>query len=143
MALLEYRPRSWNLRGGFKNRPQRKAARSGEPVVTSALGEPPEQLSDDAKSIWREAAAHGTVWLTGADRLQVEIVAQLMAEFRAGDMPSSKVSILVGALNKLGFGPTERSKIKAPQAKEPQRSPFEGFNQQTCVARSARHRLRL
>lgn len=114
-----------------------------EPEPETKVGEPPEHLKEDAQVVWAEMTREGRLWLTGADRLQVEIVAQLMAEFRAGDMPSSKVSILVGALNKLGFGPTERSKIKAPQAKEPQRSPFEGFNQQTCVARSARHRLRL
>jgi hypothetical protein len=38
------------------------------------------------------------------------------------------MAVLVTVLNKLGFGPAERSKIKAPQAKETEPNPFEMFS---------------
>jgi hypothetical protein len=71
-------------------------------------------------------AAHGR-WLTRADALLVEIAASLMAEFRSGTATTRQTTLLVTTLNKLGFGPAERSKIKAPQAKETEHDPFEMF----------------
>lgn len=70
------------LRGAFQRNPSQLKEREGEPVVTGALGPPPNTLSDGAKAVWREMAAHGT-WLTSADALLVEIAASLMAEFRS------------------------------------------------------------
>jgi hypothetical protein len=96
--------------------------------VTTALGEQPEHLSDISLVIWCEAAAQGAAWLTGADRFLFEIAAALMVSFRAGTASTSQTRILVTVLNKLGFGPSERSKINAPQAKEPAASPFQAFN---------------
>jgi hypothetical protein len=71
----------------------------------------------------------GGQWLTNADRMQLEVACRLMAEFRAAPVVTpSQSTALIGVLNKLGFGPTERSKIKAPGAKEPEANPFEQFN---------------
>jgi hypothetical protein len=115
------------LRGAFQRNPARLKGREGEPVVTGALGPPPASLPDGAKAVWLEMAAHGT-WLTAPDRMMVEIAADLMAEFRSGTATARQTTLLVTTLNKLGFGPAERSKIKAPQAKETEPSPFEAFN---------------
>ncbi|KLK91649.1 hypothetical protein AA309_18815 [Microvirga vignae] len=71
-------------------------------------------------------AAHGT-WLTSADALLVEIAANLMAEFRSDAANTRRVAVLVTVPNKLGFGLAERSKIRAPQAKEPEPNPFAAF----------------
>jgi hypothetical protein len=74
-------------------------------------------------------AAAGGLWLTGADRMLLEVACRLMEEFRASaEISASKSSVLIGVLNKLGFGPAERSKIKAPGPKEPEANPFEQFN---------------
>ena len=55
-----------------------------EPEPETKVGEPPEHLKEDAQVVWAEMTREGRLRLTGADRLQVEIVAQLMAEFRRG-----------------------------------------------------------
>jgi phage terminase small subunit len=117
------------LRGGFKNRRQRAAERAGEPIPSGAIGNPPAHLSEAARGIWEEMAREGGQWLTGADRMLLEVACRLMAEFRASaEVTASQSSVLISVLNKLGFGPAERSKIKAPQAKEPEANPFEQFN---------------
>lgn len=115
------------LRGAFKKDPQRLKERQGEPVVTGSLGPAPDHLADDAKAAWAEMAEHGS-WLTSADAFLVEIAAALMVEFRANAATTRRTAILVTVLNKLGFGPSERSKIRGPQAKEPEANPFAAFN---------------
>jgi hypothetical protein len=115
-----------SLRGAFQRNPSRLKEREGEPVVTGALGPPPDFLSDRAKAVWLEMAGHGT-WLTAADRMMVEIAADLMAQFRSDAANTRRVAVLVTVLNKLGFGPAERSKIRAPQAKAIEINPFEAF----------------
>ena len=115
------------LRGAFQRNPARLKEREGEPAVTGVLGPAPDHLSSGAKAIWLEIATYGT-WLTCADALMVEIAASLMAEFRSGAATTRQTTLLVTTLNKLGFGPAERSKIKAPQARETEPNPFEMFS---------------
>jgi hypothetical protein len=50
-------------------------------------------------------------WLTTADQFMVEIAAGLMAKHRSGKIDNPARSLLVSTLSKLGFGPTERSKL--------------------------------
>jgi hypothetical protein len=59
-ALLE-------LRGAFKHDPKRKKARQNEPLVTTALPDPPENLQPDVSEAWRHMKARG-YWLTSADK---------------------------------------------------------------------------
>lgn len=60
--------------------------------------------------MWRLMKDRG-YWLTTADRFLVEIAATLMARYRADTLKSGDVSLLVGALGKIGFSPGERSKL--------------------------------
>jgi hypothetical protein len=62
------------LRGAFKRNPDRLRARKNEPLVTTALPEPPPRLAKPVKSMWLEMQLFG-YWLTSADRFLVEIAA--------------------------------------------------------------------
>jgi hypothetical protein len=114
------------LKGAFKKDPQRASARKGEPKPDAAVGDPPEKLSEDERGLWVELAGYG-FWLTGADRLMLEIAVKLMVSFRAGTLDGGGISKLIAALAKLGFSPTDRSKVQAPGAKEPEADPFADF----------------
>lgn len=118
-ALLE-------LRGAFKNHPSRGRDRSQEPKPTTKLGKPPIAFNAGQKKAWLDFETQG-FWLTGADRFMVEVAVKLMAQHRANNIEPKEISILVGTLNKLGFGPAERSKIKAPGAKEDKPEGFAEF----------------
>ena len=71
------------LRGAFKNHPERARERAGEPRPTDPLGDPPKRLKPADKAAWREMQEHG-FWLTSADQFMVEIAASLMAKHRGG-----------------------------------------------------------
>lgn len=108
--------------------PERRKDRENEPIPNGPLGDAPPSLTPAAEAVWEEMALHG-FWLTDADRLLCEIAASLMADFRIGELSVKAVPALVNTLNKLGFGPAERSKIKGPKAKEEPKEPgFEQFN---------------
>jgi hypothetical protein len=85
-ALLE-------LRGAFKNHPSRLKERKYEPIVTTALPDPPQNLPRPVKAAWQEMQSRGW-WLTSADQFLVEIAATL--------------------LGKIGFSPKERGALNLP-----------------------------
>ncbi|WP_425963893.1 hypothetical protein [Rhizobium nepotum] len=114
------------LKGAFKKDPKRKTERAGEPVPDGAIGEAPEHLVEDEAALWGELAGYG-FWLTNADRLMLEIAVKLMVLFRAGGLDGGGISKLIAALAKLGFSPSDRSKVQAPGAKEPETDPFSDF----------------
>jgi hypothetical protein len=114
------------LRGAFKNHPSRGKDRADEPKPTTKLGKPPVTFNAGQRKAWLDFETHG-FWLTGADRFMVEVAVKLMAQHRANNIEPKEISILVGTLNKLGFGPAERSKIKAPGAKEDKPEGFAAF----------------
>jgi hypothetical protein len=87
------------LRGAFKRNPNRR--RKFEPLVTTALPEPPQSLPTTVKSAWLEMKTRG-FWLTSADRFLVEIAATL-TRYRFEEMKSGDVSQLIQLLGKLGF----------------------------------------
>lgn len=110
------------LRGAFKRHPER--AREGEPRPTTLLGDPPASLNTEERLAWKEMQREG-FWLTTADAFMVEISACLMAQQRNGSIDNPARSLLVSTLSKLGFGPSERSKMKVPEEKED--DPFAEF----------------
>lgn len=112
------------LNGAFAKDPQRK--RNDEPVPTSTLGDAPNYLGEDGAAIWDEMRAEG-FWLTGADAFLMEVAVKYLTLFRSGINDPKMVSPLINVLNKLGFGPAERSKIKAPGAKQEAEDPFAEF----------------
>ncbi|NGN44975.1 hypothetical protein G6N74_28365 [Mesorhizobium sp. CGMCC 1.15528] len=114
------------LKGAFKKDPARGKARANEPKVDAPVGAPPNCMPQEASTLWNELATHGT-WLTGADRLLLEIACRLFADFRSGILDGGGISKLITALSKLGFSPTDRSKVGAPGGKEPEDDPFAEF----------------
>jgi hypothetical protein len=71
-----------------------------------------------------EMASEG-FWLTSADSFMLEVAAALMAQQRSGEIDNPARSLLISTLSKLGFGPTERSKLKVPET--PEDNPFDVF----------------
>ncbi len=102
-----------HLRGAFKNHPSRLRDRKNEPIVTTALPEPPTRLSNPVKATWLEIQSYGH-WLTSADRFLVEIAAALIVRYRLDDLKSGDVSLLIGLLGKIGFSPKERGALNLP-----------------------------
>lgn len=113
------------LAGAFEKDPKRGKARENEPKPLGKIGTAPETLDENASAVWDEMAAEG-FWLTSADRFQLEIAAKWMAYFRSGGSDTKAIGQLITVLNKLGFGPAERSKISAPAAKDKSEKP-KGF----------------
>jgi len=101
------------LRGAFKRNPDRLRARKNEPLVTTALPQPPLNLPKPVNSAWLEMQLRGW-WLTSADRFLVEIAATLMAAYRGDQLKSGDVSQLIGLLGKIGFSPKERGTLNLP-----------------------------
>ncbi|RVK61869.1 hypothetical protein CN110_13640 [Sinorhizobium meliloti] len=114
------------MKGAFKKDPQRKTARKNEPRPNGPVGAAPELFDADERKLWDELAGYG-FWLTDADRLMLEIAVKLMSMFRRGALDGGGISKLITALSKLGFSPTDRSKVQAPGAKEPEADPFADF----------------
>lgn len=112
------------LAGAFKHDPARK--RPDEPMPQGKPGDAPEYLGEGGALIWREMVSVG-FWLTDADVFLLEVAVKYMTLFRGGVCEPKLVSQLINVLNKLGFGPAERSKIKAPGAKEKADDPFADF----------------
>lgn len=105
------------LAGAFEKDPKRGKARANEPVPTGKPGEAPDGLDEASTKAWDEMVALG-FWLTSADKFLLHIAARYMGYFAGGGNDTKTISLLVGVLNKLGFGPAERSKISAPAAKK-------------------------
>lgn len=114
------------LKGAYKKDPQRKAERKDEPKPTTPVGAAPDFFDADEKLIWNDLAGFG-FWLTDADRLMLEIAVKLMSLFRKNALDGGGISKLITALSKLGFSPTDRSKVQAPGAKEPEADPYADF----------------
>jgi phage terminase small subunit len=113
------------LNGAFKHDPDRK--RTDEPRPTGKPGKAPEYLGEDGAALWDEMVAEG-FWLTSADAFLLEVAVHYLDNFRKGTTDPKLVSPLINVLNKLGFGPAERSKIKAPGAKPDEtEDPFDKF----------------
>jgi hypothetical protein len=101
------------LRGAFKHDPQRKRARQNEPLVTTPLPDPPEDMRPDIADEWRRMKARG-YWLKNPDKFLVEIAATLIVRLRRNELKHGYVSVLIGLLGKLGFSPKERGTLNLP-----------------------------
>ena len=110
------------LKGAFKANPSRGRERENEPVVKAGIGSAPEHLGEKEKLAWDEIvslAPHGV--LGDCDRLVVECIAELLAMKRTvgmSEFPPPLLSRLEAMLGKIGFTPSDRSKVKVPRAGE-------------------------
>ncbi|QYO75331.1 hypothetical protein [Devosia salina] len=112
------------LSGQLDRRPARYADRRNEPAITDPIGSAPDNLSPAETAVWGELSGYG-VWLTAGDRLILEIAVRLFHQFRTGD--GRNASKLITALSKLGFSPTDRSKVGAPGSRDEPVDPFAEF----------------
>lgn len=110
------------LRGAFDKNPQR---RREEPQVESDLGQPPEHFDEARQAAWLEIvdmAPEGV--LTKADRIAVEMLADLMVRYRASMKPggdkftSADRRDMLAVLARFGMTAADRSRVAAPKEKE-------------------------
>lgn len=111
------------LRGAFKNHPERKAERVNEPQVTTPLGGAPDVFNEAQRARWSEIA-EWCPWLTIADRPVVEMAVRLWQAMRDGGKPDHKT--LLACLAHLGMTPADRSKVKVPPKPE-DKNPYAEF----------------
>ena len=117
------RPRSptsiLEMRGAFKVHPERK--RRNEPTPNGAFDvKPPRHLSADQKKAWREVVkAVPAGVLSDADRIQVEVISCLLAEFRAagGALDNGRITRLTTEMNRIGLNPAGRASLSIEKPK--------------------------
>lgn len=114
------------LKGSTRKHPERY--RKQPPAVSQPLGTAPDHLSDAAKACWFELEALAPVGvLKGADRVALETLANLLAEYRK-DPPGfavGKYTPMIGMLARLGMTPADRQKLGTEKPKE--ENPFDAF----------------
>lgn len=113
------------LKGADKKDPQRYS--KTVPKHGAPLGNAPARMTVKAKECWFELSAMaipGT--LTYADRVMMEVLANLLAEYRRSPVkfPIGKYTHLIGALARFGMSPSDRGKlgVEKPDKKA---NPFE------------------
>lgn len=100
------------LKGATKHDPQRY--RKQPPKVEQPLGNAPAHLTDEAKAVWFEVETFAPKGiLKGADRIALEMLANLLAEYRKAptEFAVGKYTHLIGCLARLGMTPADRQKL--------------------------------
>jgi hypothetical protein len=118
------------LNGQAAHNPQRY--RNKVPKNEFDLGEPPEHVmmitgAPEAWAEFQKFCVPGV--LTEAERHTIEIGALLMAEFRSNPIqfPTTRLSVLLSILSKLGMNPCDRQKLGVPNAGEKAENKFSKF----------------
>lgn len=107
------------LTGAFRKNPQRKRARSCEPVPSGVIGSHPQHFDANLAAIWYEVIAMIPAGvLTGADRILVELTCTLISGLRLSTSQKGDKALLKNCLASLGMTPAERSKISIPKQTE-------------------------
>lgn len=117
------------LRGAFDKNPQR---RREEPKVEKSLGPPPDHFDEARRAAWAEieSLAPADV-LTKADRIAVEMLADLLVRYRASMTPAGEKFTsadrrdLMALLARFGMTAADRSRVAAPAEKEEQGDLFD------------------
>lgn len=103
-------------KGATRHDPQRY--RNKPPKAAFELGQAPPHLSDQAKAVWFEVAGYAAAGvLTCADRIAMELLCELLADFREAprEFPAARIGHLIGCLGRLGMTPADRQKLSAPE----------------------------
>jgi hypothetical protein len=114
------------LKGAHKVHPERY--RKETPKHAQPLGAIPEHLTAEAKAVWFEVEEYVLPGvMTAADRLIMEVLCELLAEFRASpkEFPANKYGHMIGCLARFGMSPADRQKLGTEKPKES--NPFEAF----------------
>ena len=108
-----------DLKGAFKVNPERK--RPAEPAPNAPFDlKPPAYLLACQKKTWREVVKRVPAGVLGdADRMHVEIVACLLADFRSlqGAMDTTRIGRLTQEMGKLGLNPSARASLVVDKPK--------------------------
>ena len=112
-----------DARGAFKANPQRKRQ---DAETAGELTDPPLHLTGATLGAWHEivACAPRDV-ITESDRLSLELMASLLAEFRLSpvDFTAAKLVRLEALLGKFGMTPADRAKVGG-KVEKPKGNPF-------------------
>jgi hypothetical protein len=103
------------LKGAFKKDPQRR--RKAVKAPEGPFGAPPARFDDEQRACWDEVLELiPPAILARADRVQVELLATLLAEFRQAyyAFPAQKIGHLRLCLGALGMTPESREKFNRP-----------------------------
>lgn len=103
-----------DMTGAFREHPERKADRAGEPTGLPGVGDPPKHLTPREADIWNELAGYCAKGvLTVMDRPLLEQVCQLMARSRdrRKKMNGTERGMLVKCLSLMGMTPSDRSRL--------------------------------
>lgn len=114
------------LKGATRHDPQRY--RTELPEVVLPLGQAPEHLTEAAKKAWFEVEALApSKVLKGADRIALELLANLIVEYRTApsEFASRKYTVLISLLARLGMTPADRQKLGTEKPAEG--NPFDEF----------------
>jgi hypothetical protein len=107
-----------HLKGAFKKDPQRLKERENEPENVNPVGEPPDYLSDEAKSAWRQIVSESIEGVLGeADRIAVEMASGLYAKAIGEGLNPQEHNQFFRYLSQFGMMPADRSKISVPKKK--------------------------
>lgn len=115
------------LKGAAKKHPERY--RKEPPKSDLQVGNVPARFTAAQQEAWLELTTYApTGVLAGADRLTLEVGAQLLAQFRqdGDDFPANKIGHLIGILARLGMSPADRQKLGTE--KKEAGNPFDSFN---------------
>lgn len=116
-------------KGSFLRHPERKRARSSEPIPRP-FGEAPKHLGKDEKKVWNELSQKLQPGVAGdSDETAFEVLVCLVVNFRR--RRKSRLPEVVGELaqmNKLfvqfGMTPADRSRVSASPGEEKKNDPW-------------------
>lgn len=118
------------LKGSFKKNPDRGRERENEPTLKAGIGKAPESMGAAEKLMWDEIVSLAPLGVLGdSDRLVVECIAELMVMKRTlgmSEFPPPLLGRLEAMLGKIGFTPSDRSKIKVAP-KDVAKNPFDNL----------------
>jgi hypothetical protein len=113
------------MRGAFKNHPERLKDREGEPKVVEPIGDAPVGFTGDLLQAWKDLVDGCPAGvLTKADRLAVEIAAGLLHRHRVMPLSGSDLSQLTNLLGRFGMTPSDRSKVRVSVPTPSPENPF-------------------
>ena len=111
------------LKGSDKSNPDRY--KNKVPKSELPLGEPPKHLTDAAAECWWKLSFYMIPGVsTGADRVLLESLSNLLAEYRKSpdDMQTTRISQMINCLGRFGMSPSDRTKLRQPL--KPKDNPF-------------------
>jgi hypothetical protein len=118
-------------RGADQVNAGRFADRKNAPPTQGVIGLPPKSLTAAEKKVWKELAIAIPDGVAGeSDRIAVEIASRLLHQFRtnAHTMQSSRISLLMNMLSRLGLDPQARTRLHvAPTAEVKPTDPLDQY----------------